>query len=488
VTGARLSALDGSFLRLESPHAHMHVGWSAIFAEPRPGERPSIEALRERMAGRLDQVPWCRWRLQPAPLGLTEPRWVQDDRFDLSAQVLPCCGPDDRVGLGAFAALRDALLSQPLDPARPPWQIVLIPRLEDGRVGMIGKVHHALVDGIAALQIAGLFSDEPPPRGRADVISRPGADDSTVAWAVDTVTQATTDGLGLARAAAAASIHPASTLRGAMRVAGRVLSAAREDILPGAPRSSLNLPIGARRALVGYHARRPEVRAARRAGGTINDIGLTVVAGALRTLALREGDAPRAPLKAMVPVSMRGVGEFGPGNKISMVNLDLPVELPTAAQRLARVRAQTQRLKTGDRAQATETLYAAGGILPAPLRSPLVRAMASPRTFNLTVSQSPGPREMSLLGCEMEELYSVVPIAQGHALAIGMVRFNQELFFGCYADPDAFPSVTELPALLEAELFELGNLTPPWRPRPSERGPTVTRSNGAAQPARSPRR
>jgi WS/DGAT/MGAT family acyltransferase len=456
--GVRLSPLDGSFLRLDSPHAPMHVGWSAIFAAPGPGRRPTIEALRARVASRLEDVGWFRWRLQPAPLGLTEPRWVADDRFDLGAHVLACCGPDERVSAGAFAALRDALLSQPLDRSRPLWQIWLVPRLEDGRVGMIGKIHHALVDGIAALQIAGLVSDEPPEPRRGTAIPDPGAGDGAFGWALDGAARTAADGLRLARATVAATVRPAASARGAARAADRVVRAVREDVLPPAPRSGVNAPIGARRSLVGHHARRPEVRAARRAGGTINDIGLTVVAGALRALAISEGEPPHAPLKAMVPVSMRGVGEFGPGNRISMVNLELPVDLASPRERLARVRAQTKRLKTGDRAEATELLYATAGLLPPPLRGPVVRAMAAPRTFNLTISQSPGPRELSVLGCAMEEIYSVVPIAEGHALAIGMVRFNQELFFGCYADPDAFPSVTRLPALLDAEMRALAGV------------------------------
>jgi WS/DGAT/MGAT family acyltransferase len=239
-----------------------------------------------------------------------------------------------------------------------------------------------------------------------------------------------------------------------------VVRAAREDVLPPAPDSALNVPIGARRSLVGYHARRSEVRAARRAGGTINDIGLAVVAGALRALALRQGEPPQSPLKVMVPVSMRRIGEPGPGNKIALVNLELPIDLASRAQRLERVRAQTERLKTSDRAQATQALYAAGGLLPAPLRSPVVKAMASSRTFNLTISQSPAPRQFSMIGCEVKEVYSVVPIAEEHALAIGMLRFRKELFFGCYADPDAFPSVKELPALLESEMRALGDMTP----------------------------
>jgi diacylglycerol O-acyltransferase len=140
-----------------------------------------------------------------------------------------------------------------------------------------------------------------------------------------------------------------------------------------------------------------------------------------------------------------------------MITISLPVHLGSASERLAWVREETKRLKQTDRPQGTRTLYSAAALLPAPLRSPAARAMAAPRQFNLTVSQSPAPRgSLYLLGCELEEVYSVVPIAQGHTLAIGMVRYRQELFFGCYADPDALPEVHELPALIKGELHELG--------------------------------
>ena len=159
----------------------------------------------------------------------------------------------------------------------------------------------------------------------------------------------------------------------------------------------------------------------------------------------------------MVPVSMRGFGDTSAGNQISMATIALPVHLDSAIERLSWVREQTKRLKDTDRPVAMHELYQAAGLLPAPLRSPAAKAMATPRQFNLTVSQSPAPRgSLFLLGCEAEEVYSVVPIAQGHALAIGMVRYRQELFFGCYADPDALPEVHQLPALIEAELQELG--------------------------------
>ena len=141
-----------------------------------------------------------------------------------------------------------------------------------------------------------------------------------------------------------------------------------------------------------------------------------------------------------------------------MVYIQLPVNLGSPHERLEWVRAQTARLKGSGRAEGTQTVYGAAGLLPAPLRSPVAKAMASPRVFNLTISQSPAPRgPLYLLGGELQEVFSVVPIAQGHALAIGLVRYRQALFFGCYADPDALPEVRELPTLLEAEMHALGS-------------------------------
>ena len=455
----RLSALDGSFLRLDTPQSPMHVGWSAVFAAPdddRP--RPTIEALRERAAGRVHEVPWCRWRLDPAPLGLTEPRWIDDARFDLDAHLVALTDPDDAVSEASFAALRSAVLSIPLDRARPLWQIFLVPRLEDGRVGLIGKIHHALVDGIAALQIVRLIVDsEPDVRSRPPVGYRPRGRGGAVGWALDAAQRAAGDGVAIARAGAGAVAHPRSAAGAAARSARLIATAIAEDVLPAAPASALNGRIGARRTLVGYHAPRDLLRSARARGGTLNDVGLTAVAGALRTLALREGEAPTAPLKTMVPVSMRGLRDDGAGNQIAMVYMPLPVHLATCGERLGFVREQTARLKHTDRPAATQAFVeTAGGLVPPALRTPVVRALATARQFNLTVSQSPAPRgSLYLLGCELDEVYSVVPIAQGHGLAIGMVRYRQELFFGSYADPDLLPEVHELPALLEGELETL---------------------------------
>ena len=450
--------IDGSFLRLESEGVHMHVGFSAVFAAPDGGPRPSVEAMRDRAAGKLHEVPWARWRLDAAPLGLSEPRWVEDRGFDLALHIVQLTGPGDRVSNASFEALRSAVLSAPLDRSRPLWQMFLVPCLEDGRVGLVGKIHHALVDGLAALQIVTLVID-----GDSDATSEPAVRwhptgrSGRVGWAVDSVKGSIGDGIGAARTAAGALSHPEAAAGGAVRAVKQLAGAVANDVLPRAPDSILNVPIGPRRALVGYHARREELRAARANGGTLNDIGLAAVAGALRALALRDGEEPAEPLRTMVPVSMRESADVTAGNQISMINILLPTHLEFAEQRLEWVREQTKLLKNTDRPAANQRLHQAAGLLPALLRTPVVRAMAAPRQFNLTISQSPAPRgSLYLLGCEMQEVYSVVPIAQGHALAIGMVRYRRELFFGCYADPDALPDVYRLPALLTSELEALG--------------------------------
>jgi WS/DGAT/MGAT family acyltransferase len=435
----------------------MHVGWSAIFAVAEESERPTLGKLRARVASRLDHVGWCRWRLERAPLGLSEPRWVEDREFDVDAHVQALGEPGEPVSAEAFAELRDALLSVPMDRSRALWQMFLVPRLEDGRAALVGKIHHSLVDGIAALQIVGLFADELG-TGGPGAVWRPAPERGAIGWALEEAAHTVAEGARALRAGAGALTRP----RGTLGQAGRLLRSAREDLLPRAPESPLNVPIGPRRSLVGYHASREAVRAARAGGGTLNDVGLTVVAGALRALAEQRGGPPAVPLKAMVPVSMRRPNEAGPGNKIAMVAIELPVHLAHPRDRLRFVRERTRRLKNSGRAEGTYTLMRAGGLVPGFVRSPVIRQLASPRMFNVTVSQSPAPRDaLHMLGCEMQEVYSVVPIADEHALAIGMIRYRRELFIGCYADPDALPEIHDLPQLLDAEMRALSAAADP---------------------------
>jgi WS/DGAT/MGAT family acyltransferase len=245
----------------------------------------------------------------------------------------------------------------------------------------------------------------------------------------------------------------------------RAALAFEQDLLRSAPPSYLNTRIGPRRTLVRHRVRMAQLLEAKaKAGVTLNDVCLAAVAGALRKLAAIRGEEA-LPLRAMVPVSMRGEDERRDlGNRISFAFIELPVRARTRAERLRQVHRATSAFKTSGRPAGTWALLGATGLLPDPLKDRTARLASSARVFNLTISNIPGPRlPVYMLGAELSEAYPVVPLGGEHSLSIGMFSHRDHMFFGLYADPDALPEVRELPALLNAEILALS--APPRRPR-----------------------
>ncbi|HUR84500.1 MAG TPA: wax ester/triacylglycerol synthase family O-acyltransferase [Solirubrobacteraceae bacterium] len=461
---SRLTPIDASFLHLESARTHMNVGWSAMGTLPAGAARPTLEALRARVHGRLRWVPRCRQRLRFHPLGLGDPHWVDDPGFDLAAHVVALGEPGEALSPRRFAQLRDELLSVPLDRARPLWQIALAPLLEDGRIGVVGRVHHAMADGAAALQVAalGLDADGADDAG-GDEPWRPEPAPSPALRAVDPLLHGAEMAAQAAGDAARAAMRPRSSARTVLRDAQRVVGALTEDLLPRAPESQLNHDLGPRRTLISHREALDDLRAA--GDGTLNDVALTVVAGALRALALERG-LPAQPLKALVPVDTRGPHERGAlGNHVSLAAVWLPLHLGSPAARLAHVRTATSRFKRAGRPAGVGAVIAGLGLLPSGLRGAMLRA-ASVGSFNLTVSNIPGPRRpLHMLGAELDEIYPVVPVAEDQALSIGMLRYHRHLHFGLHADPEALPHATRLPALIAAEVRALGDAVEARRTR-----------------------
>jgi WS/DGAT/MGAT family acyltransferase len=454
----RLSAIDGSFLRVETPNAHMHVAWSATFAVPAGGSRPTLERLRRSIAGRLEHLRRFRRRLAYPPPGMGEPFWVDDPDFDIGRHVLMLGMPNTEIDDRSFAFLCDGVLSAPLARDRPLWEVRLAPRIAHGRCGLVAKFHHALVDGKAAVEAALLLFDT-----EADVAPaipapwRPESRPGTARLAVDALASGAEDSLRAARSAARLAAAPVG---GASRIAGtlrRAALAAGEDLLRPAPSSLLNRRIGPRRTLVRHSVPLKDVQRARGGdGATLNDVCLATVAGALRELAFARGESPR-PLKAMVPVSVRQSEEAGAlGNRITLAFVRLPLDEPDPRTRLVRVRTATAAFKRANRPAGTEAVLGTLGLLPDSLRGVAARAVASPRVYNLTISNVPGPPvPLYMLGAELLEAHPVVPIAEGHALSVGIFTHLEKLHFGLYADPDAFSQVSQLPQTLDASLRDL---------------------------------
>jgi WS/DGAT/MGAT family acyltransferase len=455
VTLSRLSPIDASFLSLESPRAHMNVGWSGLGPLPAGAERPTVDALRARVEARLRHVPRCRQRLQFHPLGLGEPHWIDDPAFELEAHVIALSDSDEPLTLQRFEQLRDALLSAPLDRSRPLWQIALAPLLEDGRVGIVGRVHHAMADGAAALQVASLALDvdSQADAGAAEPW-RPEPARGPALRAVDPLLHGAEVAAHAVGDAARAAMRPRESARGVLREAQRVVGALTEDLLPRAPESQLNHDLGPRRTLISHREGLEVLHGT--GAGTLNDVGLAIIAGALRALALERG-LPAHPLKALVPVDTRRPHERNAlGNHVSLAAVWLPLHLSSAHARLAHVRQATERFKRAGRPAGAHSVIAGISLVPSGLRGVVLRA-ASVGSFNLTVSSIPGPRRpLHLLGARLDEIYPVVPVAEDQALSIGMFRYYHHLNFGLHADPDAFPQAARLPALIADEVRVLG--------------------------------
>ena len=453
---SRLSPIDASFLHLESARVHMNVGWSALGTLPAGTERPTVEALRTRVSSRLRYVPRCRQRLEFHPLGLGAPRWIDDEAFDLDEHIV---GLEEPLSLGRFCELRDELLSTPLDRSRSLWQIAFAPRLDDGRVGVVGRVHHAMADGGGALLIAALGLDGDDDDAPPDIEPwRPTPPRRLVVRAVDPLLEGAEVTARMAGDIARAALAPRASARAVVRDAQRVVGALTEDLLPRAPKSQLNVRPSPRRTLLSHREPLDELRGA--GPGTLNDVALAIVAGALRALAL-ECHRPAQPLKALVPVDVRRPHERGAlGNYVSLAAVWLPLNLSTPTERLRHIRAATDRFKRANRPAGTTTLLAGLGLLPSGLRGVMLRA-ASPGAFNLSVSIIPGSRQpLYMLGARLDEIYPVVPIIEDQSLSVGMLRYHRHLHFGLYTNPDALPQATRLPELLAQEAGALTGRQP----------------------------
>ena len=474
----RLRPLDGSFLRVETPNAHMHVGWSALF-EPHPErERPDLLSLRESILARLHLAPRFRQRLAFPPPGFGEPFWVDDASFDISRHVVALTEDDEPLSLASFSALADAALSVALDRKRPLWQVLLAPELEDGRVGMVAKLHHAMADGLAAVDFAVLLFDSSPDPVYAEPGEewRPKPEPGRLELAVEAAAGTAGDMLRVARGAAEFALSPRRQATKLAETVTRMATVVRDDMLPPAPASAVNVPIGPQRTLVRHRADMADIRrAARRprlasaATGdhvTVNDVYLAAVAGALRTLALRRGEAPQ-PLKVMVPVNLRDEFEHGAdgGNRIAFSFIELPLQVATAEARLRRVHEATAAFKRSRRPAGSHAMLSAIGLLPDPLKSVAARFAASPRAYNVTISNIPGPRDpLYMLGAKLFEAYPIVPLSEEHALSVGVFGYLEHAHFGFYSDPRALPEVADLSEAVSAEIRALAG-PPPRRRR-----------------------
>ena len=482
----QMSAQDAVFLHVENDVTPMHIGGVSIFAGP----APAFDELCAMVAGKLHHTPRYRQKVRFVPFGVSEPVWVDDAWFDLSYHLRHTAVPAP----GSDAQLREMaarVFSQHLDRARPLWEIWMVEGLSQGRWALLSKVHHCMVDGVAATDLMSvMFDDE---AGGAGPVSAgpdrwaPGPEPSGIALLAQSVTRRATDPAWNVRTAMSAWPQ---VLRGAVSTA-RALAAAAPALRPAT--STLTGPIGPHRTWSWARVSLTDVKRMRLAlGGTVNDIVLAMITQGFRALLDERGEAMPAErvVRTMVPVSVRAPDERGVyNNRVSAVFARLPVGLDDPEARLARIREQMDGIKASKQAVAGDVLSRLSGFAPPMLLALGSRAMTRSARLNMDTATTnvPGPQTpLHALGRRLLESYPYVPVVGTIRIVVAIFSYDGQLYFGITGDRDHAADVDVLAAGIEAGAADLLSCTAPLAsPRPIDKSSGArgrSRTAGAAAP------
>jgi WS/DGAT/MGAT family acyltransferase len=448
--GERLSFDDAQILSLESDAIKGHTGKLLVLEPDDSGSRLSAARLRERVAERLEGLPRLRQRVDQPPHG--DPVWVPAEQVDLGWHVAePRLG--ETLDEERFRGLAGEILAQRLDHRRPLWRLDLV-ALEGERTALVGRIHHAMADGVSAIQIAaGLLWDQGPPetgRGAAEGPqggSKHQTGRSSAAPAERPRIEAKPEATG----------PPPSAEHQERPLLVRLPGALRRELRPGAD-TPLDRHIGSAREIAWTAFPLERLKAIGHGTGegiTVNDVVLAVVAGGLRRWLVGHGSPP-ASLRVQVPVCLHlRDGDDRIGNKDSFLNVDLPLSEEDPLERLRSINAETAERKLDHDADTLYDFFHALGRFR-PLYRGVTRVISGPREFALSVSNVPGPRERPLIcGHEVREFCSFAEPADRHALRVAVISLGGDLAFGLCSDPVAIGELDRLADSLEESVAEL---------------------------------
>lgn len=455
----KLSAQDRSFLLFEHRTTHMHLG-GVVVLELGPLQAANggvqIERIRDYIASRLHAIPRYRQRLAFRPVD-GAPFWVDDERFHIDYHVrhtaLPRPGDDRQLKL-----LAGRILSVPLDRSRPLWEAWVIEGLDGDRFAMVLKTHHAVVDGVSGVDLMStLLQAEPVDHFDAPPPWRPRpAPNGWALWQEELRQR-----LDLSRWAAdrmwALLQDPA---QGLSRVRDRLQTAIRfvsEGMHSPSP-TPLNQPIGPYRRFDWRVLALSEAKEIKnRLGGTVNDVVLATVSGAVRRYLLRRGTTVGATdFRVVVPVSIRAANEQGQmGNRVSGWILSLPIGEPDPRRRYRAVVEATTRCKSSHLERGIEVFTELAEVMN-PLLTLGVRVASRIAPYNMIVTNVPGPQfPLFLLGSRMLAGYPTVPLFEYQGLGVAIFSYDGQLFFGLNADWDTVPDLGDFSADLQRAFAEL---------------------------------
>ncbi len=459
----RLSAMDAMFLEIEDASVHMNIGTVALFeANPilREGGGLDFERILGFIEAQLHKSPRLRQKLSTIPT-FEHPVWVDDAHFNLIYHVRHTALPEPG-DLRQLKRLAGRILSQQLDRAKPLWEIWFVEGVEGGRCGVITKLHHCMADGVSSGNIMSMLMgtrpDYQPKPARAWT---PRTQPADARMFVDELARRATGPLSfLARTSrngtgdtARSSEDVLAFMQNAVRGAWR---AAAVGLRP-ATQTPLNVEIGPHRRFDWMRVGLDDAkRAGREAGGTVNDVVLAVVAGAVRHFLLRHGgQATGISFRVAVPVSVRSDTDEGrPGNQVSSLVMELPLDEADPWKRLLRVIETSQDVKHSGEAQIIDLFRMIADWLPRGVMTRL--SHAGEQAVNMVVTNVPGVQvPVYMLGARMLESYPVVPLMANEALNIALYSYDGGLFWGFNADWEVIPDLHEFVQLICAEFEAL---------------------------------
>ncbi len=455
----RLTSFDTSFLSNEKRNGHMAIG-AVMTCE---GSAPSYEDFVTHIRSRLHLLPRFRQRLVFPPLQLGRPFWVDFPEFDISAHVrhvtLPAPGTEEQ-----FHELIGACLSPPLDRSKPLWELWLVEGFEDDRFGIVYKTHHALADGVSAVDIGVLLFDVEPKFEpvREEAPWNPRTPPSRAGLVGRAFTGLAATIARMARWVGNAIRHP----RRARKRAADGLVGLWEvtwALTKPAPKVPFNVEIGPHRCFCWTRSSLDDFRRIKNAlGGTVNDVSLAVTAGALRRwLHSRDVRTDGLELRALVPVSVRAEDEHGElGNRLTAMRGPLPVDVADPVERLHAVAAGMDALKASRQPLGAEAIWGLNdwfrNFAPPVLLAPTAAINFSTRLFNLLVTNFPGPQiPFYVLGRELRGVYPVGFLARRHALAVAIISYNGSINFGLLADREAIDDLESIADYIDDSVREL---------------------------------
>ena len=463
VHSERLSALDASFLAIEDGTSHMHIGAVAIFeAAPLRGVHGGIDFDRVMalMEAGIHRVPRYRQKLAWTPV-FGQPVWIDDPHFNLHYHVrhthLP--RPGDARQLKRMAG---RLMSQELDRGKPLWEMWVVEGLEGDRFAIVTKAHHCMIDGVGSVELTSSVMRptpdpdprllEPPPRW----VPRPAP--SLLQLFLDELAHRAATPVRVARLVRDRIAEPLAGLAAAGAAAAGVMEAVGAGLAP-ASATPFNQPVGPHRRFDWTVSDLLAVRRIRdRFGGTLNDVVLAVLSGALGRFLHRRGIAVDGlDFRAMLPVNVRTAAtRQHVGNQVAMIVARLPLAERDARMRLAQVSQETQRAKRSHQALGMQVIEELSDWTSTSLLSQFARLTAMSRPYNLIVTNVPGPPfPVYVAGARMLACYPLVPLFENQTLGVALFSYDGRLHWGFNADWDGLPDLHELVEAVELEMATL---------------------------------